>query len=216
MVFKRARSEEQKNIRRDQIIEATIRLLENEPLEKITLASIASELNFSRANLYKYVTTREEIFLWIVASDAEKWVEGLQQSLENYDHLELKTFCYIWAEQIYQNKRLVKLFSLLTIVLEKSSTLTAFETFKQDFYSNFSQLRVIIKRLLPDLSNEQFRYFIHYQMHYALGQFSSIVSNEKQRQALKVAKSSCHKRDFVLEFAEYLEVIITGLQTVKK
>lgn len=216
MVFKRARSEEQKNIRRDQIIEATIRLLENEPLEKITLASIASELNFSRANLYKYVTTREEIFLWIVASDAKKWVEGLQQSLENYDHLELKTFCYIWAEQIYQNKRLVKLFSLLTIVLEKSSTLTAFETFKQDFYSNFSQLRVIIKRLLPDLSNEQFRYFIHYQMHYALGQFSSIVSNEKQRQALKVAKSSCHKRDFVLEFAEYLEVIITGLQTVKK
>lgn len=216
MGFKRARSEEQKNIRRDQIIEATVKLLEKEPLEKITLASIASELNFSRANLYKYVTTREEIFLWIVASDAEKWVEGLQQRLESYDHLELKTFCGIWAEQIYQNKRLVKLFSLLTIVLEKSSTLTAFETFKQDFYSNFSQLKIIIKRLLPDLSNEQFRYFIHYQMHYALGQFSSIVSNEKQRQALKVAKSSCHKRDFISEFAEYLEVIIVGLRSVKK
>lgn len=216
MSFKRARSEEQKNIRRDQIIEATVKLLEKEPLEKITLASIASELNFSRANLYKYVTTKEEIFLWIVASDAEKWVEGLQQRLGGYDHLDLKTFCRIWAEQLYQNKRLVKLFSLLTIVVEKSSTLTAFETFKQDFYSNFSYLRVIIKKLIPDLSNEQFRYFIHYQMHYALGQFSLVVSKEKQRQALKVAKLSCHKRDFISEFAEYLEVIIIGLREVKK
>ncbi|EGW40889.1 TetR/AcrR family transcriptional regulator, partial [Desulfosporosinus sp. OT] len=93
MEFERARNEEQKSIRRDQIIEAALKLYETEPFEKITLASIANELSFSRANLYKYVTTKEEIFLRILNSDLEKWVEQVYERLEKYDRLELKTFC---------------------------------------------------------------------------------------------------------------------------
>lgn len=212
MGFKRARSEEQKNIRRDQIIEATIKLFEKEPLENITLASIANELNFSRANLYKYVTTKEEIFLWIVASDSEKWAEQIQRKFEEYDELELKTFCHLWAEQLYQNKRLIKLLSLLNVMVEKASTLTALETFKQDLYSNFSRMRVTIKRVLPDLSDRQFKQFMKYQMYYALALYSSTVLNEKQRQALKMAGLLYYKRDFITEFAEYIEVIILGIR----
>ena len=212
MDFQRARNERQKKIRRDQIIEATIKLFEKEPLEKITLASIASELNFSRANLYKYVTTKEEIFLWIMASDSEKWAEQVKLRFEEYDQLELKTFCRLWSEQLYQHQRLIKLFSLFTIMIEKTAPFTTLETLKQDFFINFKSLKVTIERFLPDLSNKQFKHFMEYQIHYALGLFSAISSNEKQREALESAGFCYHKRDFIAEFAAYLEVIILGFR----
>ena len=55
--FIRARSDEHKEERMTQIKEATASLFENEPYAEITLTTIAQKLGWSRANLYKYVTT---------------------------------------------------------------------------------------------------------------------------------------------------------------
>ena len=128
MEFQRARNEEQKSIRREQIIEATLKLYEREPLEKITLASIANELNFSRANLYKYVSTKEEIFAWILISDLEKWVKKTYDQFKEYEELDLKTFCRLWAEELYQHQRLLKLFSIFISVLRSNVTTNSLET----------------------------------------------------------------------------------------
>ena len=64
----RARSYDQKEERLNQIKKATEELFENFPYTEITLSTIAEKLGWSRANLYKYVTTKEEIILEI-ASD---------------------------------------------------------------------------------------------------------------------------------------------------
>ena len=63
----RARSDEHKEERLSQIKEATAELFESCPYSEITLTTIAEKLGWSRANLYKYVTTKEEIFLEISA-----------------------------------------------------------------------------------------------------------------------------------------------------
>ena len=61
--FIRARSPEQKEQRLDEIKGAVRRQFAERPYHEITLTTIAEELGWSRANLYKYVTTKEEIFL---------------------------------------------------------------------------------------------------------------------------------------------------------
>ena len=61
--FIRARSDEHKEERLCQIKEATAELFRTAPYAEITLTTIAEKLGWSRANLYKYVTTKEEIFL---------------------------------------------------------------------------------------------------------------------------------------------------------
>ena len=66
-VFIRARSGEHKEERLSQIKEATAELFASCPYSEITLTTIAEKLGWSRANLYKYVTTKEEIFLEISA-----------------------------------------------------------------------------------------------------------------------------------------------------
>ena len=61
--FVRARSEEQKQARMAEIKVAADELFCSVPYQEITLSTIAGKLSWTRANLYKYVTTKEEIYL---------------------------------------------------------------------------------------------------------------------------------------------------------
>lgn len=212
MEFQRARNKEQKSIRRNQIIEAALKLYKTEPLEKITLASIANELNFSRANLYKYVTTKEEIFLWILNSDLNKWVEQVHESFKKYDELDLKSFCRLFAEQLYQNQRIISLLPILTSVIEKNIKATALSEFRQDFHNSFNCLSKICGKLLPDLTNEQIALFIRYQIQYALTLYSRSLFNENEQKSSIAAMLNNRKTDFIAEFSEYLEIIILGIR----
>ena len=63
--FVRARSEEQKQARMAEIKAAADSLFNSVPYQEITLSTIAGKLSWTRANLYKYVTTKEEIYLEI-------------------------------------------------------------------------------------------------------------------------------------------------------
>ena len=73
----RARSDEHKEERMTQIKDATATLFESAPYAEITLTTIAEKLGWSRANLYKYVTTKEEIILEIAADKMEAYYGSL-------------------------------------------------------------------------------------------------------------------------------------------
>lgn len=60
--FVRARSAEQKEARMEEVKRAADRLFSAKPYHDITLTTIAAELSWTRANLYKYVTSKEDIF----------------------------------------------------------------------------------------------------------------------------------------------------------
>ena len=62
-INKRAVSPKQKEQRYLEIMDVTDELFKNHTYHEITLTKIAEELGWSRGNLYKYVDTKEEIFL---------------------------------------------------------------------------------------------------------------------------------------------------------
>ena len=75
--FKRARSAEQKEQRLGEIKCAAAQLFATCPYHEITLTTIAERLSWSRANLYKYVTTKEEIFLELAADERDAYYAAL-------------------------------------------------------------------------------------------------------------------------------------------
>ena len=75
--FKRARSAEQKCQRLADIKNATAQLYREFPYHEITLTTIAERLGWSRASLYKYVTTKEEIFLELSADARKAYFDAL-------------------------------------------------------------------------------------------------------------------------------------------
>ncbi|MBI5055671.1 MAG: TetR/AcrR family transcriptional regulator [Nitrospirae bacterium] len=68
-----------KDIRRDQISQATLRIIAKKGVNGLTTAAIANEVGISEANLYRHFKGKDEI----LALTAEKIGEGLQDNLSN-------------------------------------------------------------------------------------------------------------------------------------
>lgn len=77
MPWQRARTDEQKEQRIAEILDAAARLQAQLDFDKITLAAIAKEANFTRSNLYKYFRSKEEIFFEFLKYDVHLWRQGL-------------------------------------------------------------------------------------------------------------------------------------------
>ena len=83
MEIKRARNAKQKDQRINQILEVTEELFLQHNYGEITLAMIANKLDYTRGNLYKYISTKEEIFLKMYAIKQEDWVNEVVNSFPN-------------------------------------------------------------------------------------------------------------------------------------
>ena len=82
MGWERARTETQKQQRISEILDAAARLYEAHRFEEITFVSIAREAKFTRSNLYKYFSSKEEIFLEFLKHDIILWRQDLVATLQ--------------------------------------------------------------------------------------------------------------------------------------
>ncbi len=82
MAFERARSKENKEIRLGQIKEAAITLFDKIPYHEISLSKkIGKEINFTRGNLYKYISSKEDIYIYIIIDEFKSLLEEMEEKL---------------------------------------------------------------------------------------------------------------------------------------
>ena len=80
MNFIRARGEEQKKIRIQQIVDAAASLYAEVGYDKVTFSQIGRKLSFSRLNLYNYFRCKEDIFLTLLLQDIRCMVEDAEKT----------------------------------------------------------------------------------------------------------------------------------------
>ena len=73
--WKRANDREQKEIRKREICDAALALNEASPFSEMTLADIARYASFTRSNLYKYYSCREDLFLFLLEKEFFAWID---------------------------------------------------------------------------------------------------------------------------------------------
>ena len=101
---KRARSDEQKEERMTQIKKAADELFKSMPYTEITLSTIAEKLDWSRANLYKYVTTKEEIYLEIEQDRMTEYLNSLLTVFPEGCKFTPETVAEIWTAQVVSHE----------------------------------------------------------------------------------------------------------------
>ena len=77
----RARTNEQKSFRRDQILEAAHTLLTETGYDGFAMAPLARRADVAKGTLYLYFTTREEVLLALCARYVDQWIETLRPDL---------------------------------------------------------------------------------------------------------------------------------------
>ena len=113
MDFERVKTEEQRKIRIQEIKNAAIKLFDTHDFYEITLADIAKGTNFTRGNLYKYVSSKEEIYLLITIDEFNKLLVELKIKLNKDFSKKTDEFSEILAKEIEKQERFLKLFLLV-------------------------------------------------------------------------------------------------------
>lgn len=132
--FIRARSVEQKKQRMQAIKNAVDELFMEKPYHEITLTTIAAKLDWTRVNLYKYISTKEEIFLELCADKRDQYYEALKAAFPEGCGYSVETFAEVWAGILNAHTDHLYYCDILSTIIETNVSVERLVAFKQRYY----------------------------------------------------------------------------------
>lgn len=199
----RARTQDQKEERMNEIKKITDELFKTHPYHEITLSAIAEKLSWSRANLYKYATTKEEIFLEIVADNMNHYFTALIAAFPENNHFCPETVAELWSAIINANQDYFKYSAYLLTIIERNVSLERLKTFKKKYYdfetiflSRLQETFNITKEKAATLNSRIFSYTSSYS--------TNCINNPLIVQALKELDIKITPRDFYSDIKDFI------------
>lgn len=211
MTWERARSKEQKEQRVTEIVDATARLYRRYSFEDISFALIAKEAGFTRSNLYKYFSSKEEIFLEFLKHDIILWRKDLVKTCQRRKAWSVETFASVWVAMLSKHKRLLDLSSILHSFLEKNVCEQTLVDFKRRAIDELKVLSDLLCGMFPALSSEKAGEFLELQLAAAIGSYQITNLTEMQRKVLEYPEFRHLKVDFNRYLQRAVECLLRGL-----
>jgi AcrR family transcriptional regulator len=81
-MFQRARSEEQREVRRRAILDAAAAMLAEMPVAQVTLNELSRRVGLAKSNVLRYFESREAVLLELLDSAWQEWLTQLAQVLD--------------------------------------------------------------------------------------------------------------------------------------
>lgn len=205
--FIRARSDEQKNQRMNEIKRATDELFAELPYHEITLAAIAERLGWSRAALYKYVTTKEEIFLEICSDKQEAYFTDLLAAYPAHSTYAPAVLAEVWSAQLVSHRDYLRYCDLLFTIIETNVSAERLAAFKTRYYAGQDQLVERFSRNLG-IAPERAASLLNAVYYHAVGINGWCQENPLVKEALELAGIERRTVDFHDEMLDFITMCL--------
>lgn len=210
MSWQRARSDEQKAERIRDIENAAGELFLSRRYHEIGLADIAKIAGFTRPNLYRYFSTKEEIFLALLSRDMDAWLAQIEEAPSTGGDVD--AFADWWVRAFTAQPRLPRLLPLLSVSLEENSSEDSLRRFKLRLAEQSEHIGRIAARHLPWYPADRLGEFPTVQLALVTG----ITSMATRGEVLERVLQAPELRGFALEFAEtYTTTLATWLRGIR-
>jgi len=212
--MQRARTDIQKDERKEAICKAAITLFKRSGYEQVSFNGIAAEAKFTKSNMYRYFSSKEEIFLTIFADLFQDWqkeyIKRLKACKQNED---IHTFSLSWVGSFLEYPKFLDLIPILFISLERNSSYEQLVKFKTLSRNLLFEIACEISRIYPNLQGE--KAFKLLNLCYAVT--STFWSANSQNEALEKIylqeEFKEMKPDFDRDLIEAIEIIVKGINT---
>lgn len=201
--FIRARSDEQKEFRMNEVKNAAASLFNEMPYSEITLTTIASKLGWSRANLYKYVTTKEEIFLAISEEKMESYFNSLNSAIPHENRYSVAVIAEVWAGILNANQEYLRYVSILSSIIEKNVTVERLADFKKKYYDSAFSFCEKLSKILGLEKEKTYKIFLDI-LFFASASASSCEKNPLVQEALKMININFPPADFYSNLKDFI------------
>src|SRR5919198_3538002 len=153
--FQRARRPEQREARRKTILDVAEAMLVEDPASDISLREISRRVGLATSNVLRYFDSREAIFLELLARESTRWLNELEQELDELEPDSGLTACErvagVWAATLAERPTLCELWSVMSGVLERNVTVETVRHFKRGAIARNQRLADLIARRIHGL-----------------------------------------------------------------
>ena len=211
MDFIRARGEEQKKIRIQQIVDAAAMLYEEVGYDKVTFSQIGRKLSFSRLNLYNYYHCKEDIFLTLLLQDRGKMVEDARRTFSGAV-TDRDAFCHAWASLMLRHQRMLSLFSITNTVILRDASSEMHRRFRSEMSQTTDKLIALVQELFPAFTPEQALLFLECESSYALTLYPASLEYKISQHIEIFPDAGRGTRNFVSLYVPFLKILLKGLE----
>lgn len=212
MNWQRARTDDKKSERREEIYAAAFRLFKRDGYDKVSFNAIAAEAGFTKSNLYRYFSSKEDIYLCIFSDLFGQWVESCLSALaELQPQPPASEFAEAWLASMRPHQEYLTLATLLLTALERNSSFEQLQTFKRVSMQRLYAVAVAICRLYPQLSTQQGFSFLSLSFAATTHYWALATDNADLVRIYAMDEFQSLKPNFERDLALAIEVTLCGL-----
>lgn len=137
----RARREEDKQQRQQDILAAAMRLFDMRDYDAIRMDDIAKEAGLAKGTLYLYFATKEDVFLDLQGREIRAWMQQAAAALQAYPlpRIPVQDFARAYVASLQASPRLLRLLAILHAVLERNAAPERIAPFKRALAADFQR-----------------------------------------------------------------------------
>jgi AcrR family transcriptional regulator len=158
--FQRARSAEQRELRREAILGAAAEMLNEMPVSKVTMNGLSRRVGLAKSNVMRYFESREAVLLELLTGLSHEWLGEAAAQVEREVPRDgdmparLRALASALARSFAQHEVLCDLISAETSVLEHNVSEDAALRYKRAALQEISGFAALIVDVLPELDGE--------------------------------------------------------------
>ena len=147
---RRAMRDDQKQLRRQALIDAAWQLFTSSGYPAITMAGVAEHAGLAKGTLYLYFNTKEELFLAVLAQQFQAWMDELDARLAA-GAATVAAVAEPICDTLARRAPLVRLLAILHTILEHNIELASALEFKQMLRERLARTGALLEAALPAL-----------------------------------------------------------------
>jgi AcrR family transcriptional regulator len=220
--FQRARSEEQREIRRRAILDAAAAMLAEMPVSEVTLNELSRRAGLAKSNVLRYFETREAVLLELLATARQAWLADLENAVagcaDGGSVAERgRTLALVLASSITARPMLCDLLSAQSAVLERNVSPSVAAAYKREALASVAALGRLALRCVPELGDADAFRFAGATVLAVGGLWSNCQPSEAMLAAYAAdPELEAMRLEFHSTLRDMVEVLIAGLLAVAR
>lgn len=212
--FQRARSAEQREVRKQTILAAAAELLTEMPVSDISLRELSRRVGLSKTNVVRYFETREAVFFELLNRDLAQWIEELPTDLASSDiagPASPRAVTDTLARSLARRTLLCELLSSLGSELERNISAESARDFKQAHVRLLGSLAELLRQHISALSPAAARELVSLTVVCTAGLWPFAHPSPAVVEAQQDPELAATKVDFAERLGRTLHIAATGL-----
>jgi AcrR family transcriptional regulator len=216
--FQRARSDEQRAVRSQAILDTAAAMLREMPVADLSLNELSRRVGLAKSNVLRYFDSREAVLLELLASASREWLAHLAAEMPSAVRRRAgfkrraEQLATAIAQSLAERPVLCDLISAQAAVLEHNVSVEAVTRYKLAAIADADALAGQVRNALPELSHDDaWRYGVGvWLMTSALWAYARPPEAVVQAHAADERLQKTHLK-FEVALADYLTTLAIGL-----